>query len=178
MLLHSSLEAPQLGGRSLQLYSSEEGLVALGWDPSDRPRLEKWLARHFDDVQLFPAAGGHELYRSQLTEYLSGRRRVFEFPVDLRGSPFQKAVWHAVLEVPFGHTASYGQIAEIVGRPRASRAVGAANQQNPVPIVVPCHRVVGGDGSATGFGGGIALKRKLLALEGLVDAPAVQMRLF
>ena len=82
-------------------------------------------------------------------------------------------------KIPYGHTASYGEIARLVDRPGASRAVGAAtNHANPIPIVVPCHRVIGADGALTGYGGGLSLKRRLLALEGILEAPAVQMRLF
>lgn len=178
MLLHSSLEPPELGGVILDLYSSEDGLAAIGLGRSGREARERRLARFFDLDPLYPAEGGHALYVAQLTEYFEGRRRVFELPLDLRGTPFQKSVWQAVSEIPFGRTASYGQIAEIVGSPKAGRAVGAANHDNPIPIVVPCHRVIGADGSLTGFGGGMPLKRKLLALEGLLDTPAVQMRLF
>jgi methylated-DNA-[protein]-cysteine S-methyltransferase len=83
-----------------------------------------------------------------------------------------------VARIPYGQTASYGEIALIVGRPKASRAVGAANGANPIPIVIPCHRVIGSDGSLTGYGGGLALKSRFLALEGILTAPAVQMRLF
>lgn len=175
VLLHSTLEAANV---VLDLYSSEAGLVALGLSPSARPKLECWLARFYDGAKVYPAETGHQLYRRQLEEYFDGRRRVFEFPIDLRGSAFQKDVWSAVADIPFGRTASYGQIARLIGRPQASRAVGAANGQNPIPIVVPCHRVIGSNGSLTGYGGGLPLKRQLLTLEGLLPTPAVQMRLF
>lgn len=175
MLLHSTLEASNL---TLDLYSSESGLVALGLVASARPKLERWLARFYDGAKVYPAESGHELYRGQLEEYFDGKRRVFELPLDLRGSAFQKDVWAVVADIPFGCTASYGQIAQLTGRPGASRAVGAANGQNPIPIVIPCHRVIGSDGSLTGYGGGLPLKRQLLSLEGLLPAPAVQMRLF
>lgn len=175
VLLHSTLEVSNL---TLELYSSEVGLVALGLSASAWPKLERWLARFYDGERVYPAETGHELYQRQLEEYFDGRRRVFEFPLDLRGSAFQKNVWNVVAGIPFGCTASYGQIAELVGRPRASRAVGAANGQNPLPIVVPCHRVIGADGSLTGYSSGLRLKRQLLALEGLLPAPAIQMRLF
>lgn len=175
MLLHSTLETSNW---TLELYSSEAGLVALGLSADARPKLERWLARFYDGERVYPAETGHDLYRCQLEEYFDGRRRLFELPLDLRGSAFQKDVWTAVANIPFGCTASYGQIAQLVGRPRASRAVGAADGQNPVPIVVPCHRVIGSDGSLTGYSSGLPLKRQLLALEGLLPAPAVQMRLF
>jgi methylated-DNA-[protein]-cysteine S-methyltransferase len=106
-----------------------------------------------------------DLARSQLDEYFSGSRTVFDLPLDLDGTEFQQAVWSALLGVPFGATASYGDIAEAVDRPTAVRAVGAANGANPISIVVPCHRVVGADGSLTGYGWGTGAKRILLDLE-------------
>jgi O-6-methylguanine DNA methyltransferase len=102
----------------------------------------------------------------QVSDYLAGERKVFDLPLDQRGSEFQISVWRAVYEVPWGETASYGEIARRVGWPDAARAVGAANGANPHPIIVPCHRIIGSDGSLTGFGGGLPLKRALLALEG------------
>jgi methylated-DNA-[protein]-cysteine S-methyltransferase len=104
--------------------------------------------------------------RRQLGEYFAGRRRAFDLEVVLDGSPFQRRVWAELRRIPYGGTLSYGQLAARLGAPGAARAVGRANATNPVPIVVPCHRVVGADGSLTGFGGGIAAKRALLALEG------------
>lgn len=102
----------------------------------------------------------------QLGAYFAGRRRAFDLPLAPQGTPFQRAVWAALLEVPYGATASYGEIARRLGRPRAVRAVGAANGANPLPIVVPCHRIVGASGALTGYAGGLALKRRLLELEG------------
>jgi len=95
----------------------------------------------------------------------------FELPLDLRGTEFQRAVWQALLEIPYGETRSYAEIARQVGQPNAVRAVGAANGANPIPIVVPCHRVIGRDGSLTGYGGGLDKKVFLLQLEG-VDVAA------
>lgn len=178
VLLHSTLAAGEL---VMELYSSEGGLVALGLGADSRAALEGRLSRFYDGETIFPAERGHELYRRQLEEYFDGRRRVFEIPLDLRGSSFQKAVWSAVAAIPFGRTASYGQIAQLIGRPGASRAVGAANGHNPIPIVIPCHRVIGADGSLTGYSSGLRVKRQLLLHEGLerlLPTPAVQMRLF
>ncbi|MFT7465120.1 MAG: methylated-DNA-[protein]-cysteine S-methyltransferase [Pseudohongiellaceae bacterium] len=103
---------------------------------------------------------------AQLTEYFAGRRRQFELPLAPQGTEFQLAVWEQLRAVPFGETTSYGAMAKALGRPQASRAVGAANGANPLPIVVPCHRVVGADGALTGFGGGLGIKRQLLIHEG------------
>lgn len=99
---------------------------------------------------------------TQLEEYFTGSRRNFELPLDLQGTEFQVAAWNALAEIPFGRTASYGQQAASIGRPKAVRAIGGANGRNPVAIVLPCHRIVGADGSLTGFGGGIEVKKWLL----------------
>jgi methylated-DNA-[protein]-cysteine S-methyltransferase len=102
---------------------------------------------------------------AQLAEYFRGERRVFDLRLAPRGTEFQLAVWRALQRIPYGETRSYSDIAREIGRPAAVRAVGAANGANPIPIVIPCHRVVGSNGSLTGFGGGIETKRWLLALE-------------
>jgi methylated-DNA-[protein]-cysteine S-methyltransferase len=102
---------------------------------------------------------------AQLGEYFRGERRAFDLPLAPRGTEFQLACWRALQRIPYGETRSYSQIAREIGRPAAVRAVGAANGANPIPIVIPCHRVVGSNGSLTGFGGGIETKRWLLALE-------------
>jgi methylated-DNA-[protein]-cysteine S-methyltransferase len=103
----------------------------------------------------------------QLGEYFAGQRRAFELPLDLRGTPFQRAVWDALLRIPFGESRSYSGLAQELGRPRAARAVGQAVGANPVSIIVPCHRVLGQNGSLTGYGGGLERKVALLWLEGL-----------
>jgi methylated-DNA-[protein]-cysteine S-methyltransferase len=103
--------------------------------------------------------------RRQLDEYFAGRRRSFELELAPVGTPFQLEVWRTLREIPYGETRSYGEIARRLGRPESSRAVGAANGANPIPIVIPCHRVIGADGSLTGFGGGLAIKALLLDLE-------------
>jgi methylated-DNA-[protein]-cysteine S-methyltransferase len=102
----------------------------------------------------------------QLAEYFAGDRRVFELPLAHAGTQFQQLVWRALVAIPFGETRSYGEIARAIGRPAASRAVGAANGKNPFAIVVPCHRVIGASGELTGYAGGMAAKRWLLAHEG------------
>jgi methylated-DNA-[protein]-cysteine S-methyltransferase len=102
---------------------------------------------------------------AQLQQYFRGERRAFDLPLAPRGTEFQQLVWSALQRIPYGETRSYSDIAREIGRPAAVRAVGAANGANPIPIVIPCHRVVGSNGSLTGFGGGIETKRWLLALE-------------
>lgn len=101
----------------------------------------------------------------QLTEYFQGSRTSFDLPLDLNGTPFQLAVWNALLEIPYGQTRSYGEIAKSIGKPGAARAVGMANHENRIAIVVPCHRVVGQKGTLTGYAGGLDIKRQLLAIE-------------
>ena len=101
----------------------------------------------------------------QLEAYFAGSLRAFDLELDLRGTPFQQQVWRALLEIPYGRTTTYGALAASIGRPAAVRAVGAANGANPIPIVVPCHRVIGSGGSLTGFGGGLPAKKFLLDLE-------------
>lgn len=103
----------------------------------------------------------------QLEEYFDGRRREFDLPLRLHGTEFQRRVWARLFDIRYGETWSYGQLAARVGNPKASRAVGLANGRNPIPILVPCHRVIGADGSLTGYGGGLERKRWLLAHEGL-----------
>ena len=103
--------------------------------------------------------------RAELLEYFQGKRRAFDLPLDPRGTPFQLAVWRELERVPYGTVVTYGALAARVGRPRACRAVGQANHRNPLPILLPCHRVVGSGGALTGYAGGLALKKYLLRLE-------------
>lgn len=101
----------------------------------------------------------------EIGEYFEGKRRAFAVPTAAAGTPFQQAVWNALKEIPYGETRTYGEIARRIGHPRASRAVGQANNRNPLPIVVPCHRVIGASGALTGYAGGLAVKVRLLELE-------------
>ncbi len=101
----------------------------------------------------------------QLLEYFAGKRREFDLPLSLHGTPFQRRVWTALREIPYGETCSYQHVAQAIGSGRAARAVGMANNRNPIPILIPCHRVVGKDGKLVGYAGGLERKRRLLALE-------------
>ena len=103
--------------------------------------------------------------KAQLEEYFAGKRRVFDLPLNPKGTAFQQKVWQALQEIPYGETRSYKEIAGIVGSPKGMRAVGMANNRNPISILIPCHRVIGADGALVGYGGGLDLKRELLALE-------------
>jgi methylated-DNA-[protein]-cysteine S-methyltransferase len=133
------------------------GIASISFMKNGRPALPLpgWKKNDplFDDL------------RDQLAAYFEGRRTVFELSLDPAGTAFQRDVWNALCAIPYGSTRSYSEIARTIGRPKASRAVGAANGANPLPIVVPCHRVIGSNGSLTGFGGGMAVKQRLLELE-------------
>src|SRR5712671_2314796 len=155
----------------LFLAASREGLVALEFDArlpgqqSIRPN-----PRHLREEQrgftFESSAGLMRPYLNELKEYFAGTRREFTSPLDLRGTDFQRACWRALLAIPYGETRSYADIARAVGKPNAFRAVGMANNRNPIAIVVPCHRVIASDGTLCGYGGGLDVKRRLLELEG------------
>ncbi len=129
-----------------------------------------WLERHIGPVPRGPQREGLVARAlDEIAEYLDGKRVEFDLPLDPRGTDFQRRVWDAVCEIPPGETRTYAELARAINRPLAYRAVGAANGANPLPIVVPCHRLVGSDGSLTGYGGGLDVKRKLLELESLAE---------
>jgi methylated-DNA-[protein]-cysteine S-methyltransferase len=121
----------------------------------------------FGAIALSDAPGAVALAADQLQQYFDGARTDFDLPLEVVGTPFQRDVWLALAEIPFGKTVSYSELATMVGRPRACRAVGQANGSNPIPIVLPCHRVVASGGTIGGYGGGLRMKRQLLALEGV-----------
>jgi methylated-DNA-[protein]-cysteine S-methyltransferase len=143
----------------LKLVASETGLVAILWE-NDNPSRVVLSDLREDDRQIILVEA-----ERQLKEYFEGKRRDFSIPLEMRGTPFQRSVWEALLAIPFGETRSYGQLARQLGRPTANRAVGAANGRNPISIVVPCHRVIGSSGKLTGFAGGLGAKRYLLKIE-------------
>lgn len=144
----------------LTLVASEVGLAAVLWEDDDPKRVR--LPPCVEEV-------GHPFLlevERQLRSYFTGELERFSLPLDLRGTDFQRSVWKALVDIPFGETRSYADVAHAIGKPAAVRAVGAANGRNPISIIAPCHRVVGSDGSLTGFAGGLDAKRYLLALEG------------
>ena len=120
---------------------------------------------YMDAQRHLPAVVASAKPASQLAEYFAGRRTEFDLPIEMAGTDFQRRVWAALREIPYGETVSYGELARELGKASASRAVGLANGKNPVSVIVPCHRVVGSDGSLTGYGGGLDRKRFLLDLE-------------
>jgi O-6-methylguanine DNA methyltransferase len=142
----------------LFLAASTKGLVRLEFE-SRMQRLDP------DTIQLRESNPALAPYLLELNEYFAGKRRKFSTPLDLRGTGFQLACWNALLEIPYGETRSYRDIAQAICHPHAYRAVGMSNNRNPVAIIVPCHRVIASSGSLCGYGGGLDLKRKLLDLE-------------
>lgn len=162
----------------LFLAASERGLVALEFDarlPGQQtirpnPRDLREERRGFEFAE---SSGDLRRYIKQLEEYFAGARREFSFSLDLRGTDFQVACWRALLAIPYGETRSYADIAKAVGKPNAFRAVGMANNRNPIAIVVPCHRVIASDGTLCGYGGGLDVKRRLLELEGALSGTLV-----
>jgi len=140
------------------LLAGEDGALSMIGFPKGSMRREPEADWIFNETQLADA-------RQQLREYFSGARRDFDLPLKLSGTEFQVSVLEALQGIPYGETTSYGEIAKRIGRPKAVRAVGAANGRNPIPIVVPCHRVIGSTGDLTGFGGGLDTKEALLRLE-------------
>jgi methylated-DNA-[protein]-cysteine S-methyltransferase len=146
------------------LYVSPLGPLTLRGGP-DGLRAIEFPGRDGAPVPDEHAPAAFEEPVRQLEEYFAGERKAFDLPLDLHGTPFQRAVWERLLEIPYGSTTTYGELARELGRPDRARAVGAAVGRTPVPIVVPCHRVVGADGSLTGYGGGLERKSALLALE-------------
>lgn len=158
--------------------------LALSYSYFESPVGELLLAGNEASLHYLSFPGGHKAFgphpqwkrddtpfgevRDQLTAYFDGRLRAFDLPLTLNGTDFQKSVWTYLATIPFGETRSYGQLAQELGTPRASRAVGAANGANPLPVVLPCHRVIGSTGKLTGFGGGLPTKKFLLELEGVL----------
>lgn len=174
--LHYTILSSPVG--PLFLAASQKGLVALEFDkrlpgqqtiranPRDL-RQESSLVRFEESPSALSA------YTRELEEYFAGDRREFTFPLDLRGTDFQLACWRALVAIPYGETRTYADIARAVGRPRGFRAVGMANNRNPLAIVVPCHRVIASDGTLCGYGGGLETKRYLLELEGALTRTLV-----
>lgn len=138
----------------LKISASDSAITAIDFDanPLRTVKPNRWTAR----------------CKQQLDEYFSGARRRFDLPLDATGTAFQKRVWQALIKIPYGKTCAYADIAGAIGKIKAVRAVGAANRRNPIPIVVPCHRVIGRDGSLTGFGGGLDKKEWLLKHESVM----------
>ena len=148
-----------------QLLLAGQGERLSVLDMQDGPRARRRIPGGWtQNANAFPAA------REQLAEYFAGARRRFELSLEPAGTEFELAVWGALREIPYGETVSYGELAARIGHPDAARAVGVANARNPIAVIIPCHRVIGADGSLTGYGGGLERKRLLLDLEAGVQA--------
>jgi len=160
MIFHQSIDSP-VG--TLLIAADDAGLRLIEFPSPRHPMAQPAQWRHDDHPVLRQT-------RAQLDEYFAGTRQRFDLPLAPQGTEFQRQIWHALATIPYGATLSYLQLAQRIGRPSAARAVGAANGRNPLPIVLPCHRVIGADGSLTGFGGGLPTKHYLLKLEGALPA--------
>lgn len=153
----------------LLLASTDEGLCYIDFaDEKDGlGRLQRWCKKTFLGVSPVRDDARNEGAVTQLSDYFAGKRKRFELKVDLHGTLFQKAVWNELANIPYGETRSYKDIALAIGASKAVRAIGGANNRNPIPIVIPCHRVIGSNGALVGYGGGLSIKEHLLSLEGV-----------
>jgi len=152
-----------ISGIKIIVLASRKGIKKIFLNPKEKdPELLSSTKLHSDDPYLFGAL-------NQLREYFSGERKKFNLPLDLEGTDFQKKVWKELQRIPYGKTISYKTLSEKIGNVKAIRAVGKANGQNPVAIIVPCHRVIGSDGNLTGYASGLDIKEKLLLLEGAIS---------
>jgi methylated-DNA-[protein]-cysteine S-methyltransferase len=149
----------------MHIASTGAGVCKVALPSENAAEFMTWLKRALPGATLIESEEANAAAIDELQAYLQGRLTEFSSPLDMHGTDFQRAVWQAVAAIPYGETRSYGEIARSVDRPLACRAVGAANGANPLPPFVPCHRVIGGNGSLTGYGGGLPLKARLLDLE-------------
>ncbi|TVX89740.1 methylated-DNA--[protein]-cysteine S-methyltransferase [Paenibacillus agilis] len=152
-------------GWHMYLAATTKGLCYVGSQHKPFEELTAWVQNRFPNCHFIRDDEKLEPYVKELTEYLNGQRGCFSIPFDLQGTPFQLAVWEALCQVPYGQIQTYSQIADSINKPSAVRAVGAAIGANPLLITVPCHRVIGKNGSLTGYRGGLEMKTQLLQLE-------------
>lgn len=154
---------------TLTVASTKEGIcdLSFGTFQDTAPSIQSWAKKHLLKSELKYDPASIEGVVEQLNEYFEGKRKSFELPLYLCGSPFQLKVWEALQQIPFGETKTYKDVAQMIGKPKAVRAVGAANNKNPIPIIIPCHRVIGSNGTLVGYAGGLEKKHRLLQLEGL-----------
>ncbi|TYP48718.1 methylated-DNA--[protein]-cysteine S-methyltransferase [Thermosediminibacter litoriperuensis] len=159
----------------IMVASTERGVCRIALPGEDREKFLSDLVKMYGEAELVDESihgklgEVNSLAEEELTAYFNGELKNFTVPLDLKGTEFQKRVWEEVMKIPYGEVRSYGYIARAIGKPKACRAVGGANNRNPVPIIVPCHRVVGSDGSLVGYGGGLEMKSFLLKLEGIKE---------
>jgi O-6-methylguanine DNA methyltransferase len=151
----------------LTLLKTEKGLCRINFGSAEEnlPLINVWLKKQALNAELKLDQHSLQPYMTQITEYFAQERKAFDLPLDLYGSTFQKKVWEGLCEIPYGETYSYKDVATMIGSPKAVRAIGNANNKNPLPIVIPCHRVIGSNGALVGYGGGLDKKEILLHLE-------------
>jgi len=150
---------------SLYIAATTQGICYISSNHGNFQEVEQWVKKHIPNAQIILDNEFLQIYFEQLKEYFNQKRTVFDVPLDLRGTTFQRDVWNVLKEIPFGEMNTYSEIAEYIGKPTATRAVASAIGQNPVMIIVPCHRVIRKDGSLSGFRGGTDMKRLLQQLE-------------
>ena len=151
---------------TIRVAATSRGVCKIALGKETAADFFGWLKRRIGDAPRRPERSGIvAMALDQIVEYLNGTRHEFDLPLDVRGTEFQRSAWSAVAGIPYGQTRTYAQVAHTIGQPLAVRAVGAANGANPLPLVVPCHRVLGSDGSLTGYGGGLDVKQRLLEME-------------
>ncbi len=151
----------------LTLLKTEKGLCRIDFGTAEEnlPLINAWLKKQALKAELTYDLSSFQSFITQINEYFAQKRKTFDLPIDLYGSEFQKQVWEGLREIPYGETYSYKDVATMIGSPKAVRAIGNANNKNPLPIVIPCHRVIGSNGSLVGYGGGLDKKEILINLE-------------
>jgi len=167
---YSRMDSP-LGPIWLAATSAGQ-LCTVGLGPKQPEDFFAWISQHLPDMNLREDRGELMPAQAQFDEYFAGTRQDFDLPLHVQGTPFQKRVWDQLMQIPYASTVTYGEVARRIGQPKASRAVGAAVGANPLPIVIPCHRVVGANGKLVGYGGGLGNKVILLDIERNYGAPS------
>jgi methylated-DNA-[protein]-cysteine S-methyltransferase len=164
---------------ALRVVCSDKGLAYLELPHQNGRGLAGWMKTRAPEAKLLERRASNDAVIDQILDYTEGGRRLFEIDLDLRATPFQLSVYKHVAKIPYGQTMAYSEIAEMLGSPKAVRAVGAANGANPIPLVIPCHRVIARGGALQGYAGGLELKARLLVMEGAVPVrERAQERLF
>lgn len=158
----------------LTLASTKKGLCWINFNYSDTVlrALERWSRQHFLTDQMQRDDLALRDVKEQLEQYFKAERKDFSLEIDIKGTSFQKLVWNSLLQIPFGEIRTYKEVAQAIGAPKAVRAVGGANNKNKIPIIIPCHRVIGTNGALVGYGGGLNIKEQLLQLEGYTPSNA------